>query len=54
MGRLILTLVGVILAVMVVLWVIHAVMAFFWIALIAALGLTVLRVAFWAGRKSRQ
>ena len=54
MGRLILTLVGVILAVMVVLWVVHAVMAFIWIALILALGLAVLRVAFWAGRKSRQ
>jgi uncharacterized Tic20 family protein len=54
MGRLILILVGVFLAVMVLLWVVHAVMAFVWIALILALGLAVLRVVFWAGRKSRR
>ncbi|HEY2443947.1 MAG TPA: hypothetical protein VGI31_12480 [Streptosporangiaceae bacterium] len=53
MGRLILTLVGALVAVMVVLWAIHVVIAIFWIAIVAAVAFGVLRVALW-GRKSRQ
>jgi hypothetical protein len=54
MGRLILTLVGGLIAVMLALWVLHAVIAIFWIAVVVVLGFGVLKLGLWAGRKSRQ
>ena len=54
MGRLILTLVGVLIAVMLALWALHAVIAIFWLAVVVAVGFGVIRLAFRAGRRSRR
>ena len=54
MGRLILLLVGAFAAVMLVLWVVHATLALVTLAVIVAIVLAVLRLAFWAGRRSRR
>jgi hypothetical protein len=54
MGRLILFLIGAFIAVMVVLWAVHALLALFMIAAIVLVGLAVVRLAFWSGRKSRR
>ncbi|HEY2576003.1 MAG TPA: hypothetical protein VGI74_06820 [Streptosporangiaceae bacterium] len=54
MGRLILTLVGVIVAVMLVVWIVAKLVALFWIALIVLVGFGVMKLAFSAGRRSRR
>lgn len=54
MGRLILTLVGVFVAVMLVFWIVAKLMALLWIALIVLVGLGVIKLAFSAGRRSRR
>jgi Flp pilus assembly protein TadB len=54
MGRLILFLVGAFVAVMVVLWAVHALMALLVFAAILAIGVAVIRLAFWSGRKARR
>lgn len=54
MGRLILALVGLFLAVMLVFWIVAKIMALFWIALIVLIGVAVVKVAFSAGRRSRR
>jgi Flp pilus assembly protein TadB len=53
MGRVILLLIGAFLAVMVVLWALHALMALFWLAVVVAIVVAVARLAFWSGRRSR-
>jgi hypothetical protein len=52
MGRLILTLVGVVVAVMLVFWVVAKLVALLWIALIVLVGVGVVKLAFSAGRRS--
>jgi hypothetical protein len=54
MGRLLLFLVGAFLAVMVVLWAVHALMALLWFVVVIAIGVAVVRLAFWSGRRSRR
>ena len=54
MGRLILLLAGAFVAVLLVLWVVHATLALIMFAVVIAIVLAVLRVAFWAGRRSRR
>jgi len=54
MGRLILFLIGAFLAVMVVLWAVHALMALFWLAVVVAIVVIVARMAFWSRRRSRR
>jgi hypothetical protein len=54
MGRLILMLVGIFIAVMLVFVVIAKIMALFWIALIILLGVGVMKLAFSTGRRSRR
>jgi len=52
MGRLILILAGAFFAVMIVLWALAKLMAFFWIAVFIAVAYLAVRVAFRAGRQS--
>jgi O-antigen ligase len=52
MGRLILTLIGAFVAVMIVLWAVAKLMAFFWIAVFIVLAFLGLKLAFRAGRRS--
>lgn len=52
MGRVILTLIGVFLAVMIVLWALAKLMAFFWIAVFVAVAFLGLKLAFRAGKRS--
>jgi hypothetical protein len=54
MGRLILFLIGAFLAVMVVLWAVHALMALLWLAVVVAVVVVIARMAFWSGRRSRR
>lgn len=54
MGRLILTLVGVFLAIMVVFWIVAKIAALFWIAVIVLIGVAVVKVAFSAGRRAHR
>jgi Flp pilus assembly protein TadB len=54
MGRLILLLIGAFVAVMVVLWAVHALLALFMLAVIVAVGVAVIRLALWSGRRSRR
>lgn len=54
MGRLILLAVGAFVAVMLALWAVHAVMALLWFAVVIAIGVAVVRLAFWSGRRSRR
>jgi Flp pilus assembly protein TadB len=54
MGRLILLLAGAFVAVIVVLWAVHALLALVMFAVIVAIVLAVLRLAFWSGRRSRR
>ena len=54
MGRVILLLIGAFLAIMVVLWALHALMALFWLAVVVAIVVVIARLAFWSGRRSRQ
>jgi uncharacterized membrane protein len=54
MGRVILLLIGAFLAIMVVLWALHALMALFWLAVVLAVVVAIARLAFWSGRKSRR
>jgi hypothetical protein len=54
MGRLILLLIGGFLAVILALWAVHALMALLVFAVIIAIGVGVVRLAFWSGRKSRR
>ena len=54
MGRLILFLIGAFLAVMVVLWALHALMALFWLAVVVAIVVIIARMVFWSGRRSRR
>jgi Flp pilus assembly protein TadB len=54
MGRVILLLIGAFLAIMVVLWALHALMALFWLAVVLAIVVAIARLAFWSGRKSRR
>jgi len=53
MGRLILALIGVIVAVMLAFWIIAKLVALFWIALIVLVGFAVVKVAFAAGKRTR-
>ena len=52
MGRLILFLIGAFFAVMLLLWIVAKLMAFFWIAVFIAVAFLVVRLAFAAGRRS--
>jgi hypothetical protein len=52
MGRLILIIVGAFLALMIVLWALAKLMAFFWIAVFIAIVFLVVKLAFRAGRRS--
>lgn len=52
MGRVILTLIGVFLAVMIVLWALAKLVAFFWIAVFFAVAFLGLKLAFRAGKRS--
>jgi Flp pilus assembly protein TadB len=52
MGRLILILIGAFVAVMIVLWAVAKLMAFFWIAVFLLLAFLGLKLAFRAGRRS--
>jgi hypothetical protein len=52
MGRLILILVGAFFAVMIVLWALAKLMAFFWIAVFIAVAFLVVKLAFRAGRRT--
>lgn len=52
MGRLILILIGAFLAVMIVLWALAKLMAFFWIAVFIVVAFLVVKLAFRAGRRS--
>jgi predicted metal-binding membrane protein len=54
MGRLILFLIGAFFAVMLLLWIVAKLMAFFWIAVFIAVVFVVVRLAFSAGRRSRR
>ena len=54
MGRVILLLIGAFLAIMVVLWALHALLALFWLAVVVAIGVTIARLAFRSGRRSRR
>jgi Flp pilus assembly protein TadB len=54
MGRVILLLIGAFLAVMVVLWAFHALLALFWLAVVVAIVVAITRLAFWSGRRSRR
>lgn len=54
MGRLILFLIGAFVAVIVVLWAVHALMALVLVAAILAIGVAVIRLAFWSGRRSHR
>lgn len=54
MGRLILYAIGAFIAIMVVLWAVHALLALIMVAAILAVGLAVVRLAFWSGRRSRR
>lgn len=53
MGRLILLLIGAFFAVMLLLWIVAKLMAFFWIAVFIAVAFLVVKLAFSAGRRSR-
>lgn len=54
MGRIIFLIIAALVVVMIVTWVIHALMFFFWIALIAVAGLSLLRLSRWSSsRRSR-
>jgi|HubBroStandDraft_4_1064222.scaffolds.fasta_scaffold270489_1 hypothetical protein len=52
MGRLILILIGAFFAVMIVLWALAKLMAFFWIAVFIAVAFFGVKLAFAAGRRS--
>jgi Flp pilus assembly protein TadB len=52
MGRLILILIGAVLAVMIVVWALAKLMFFFYIAVFIAVALLVVKLAFRAGRRS--
>jgi Flp pilus assembly protein TadB len=52
MGRLILILIGAFVALMIVLWAVAKLMAFFWIAVFFVLAFLGLKLAFRAGRRS--
>jgi hypothetical protein len=54
MGRLILTLVGVFVAVMLVFWIVAKLVALLWIALIVLIAVSLMKLAFSAGRRSRR
>jgi Flp pilus assembly protein TadB len=54
MGRLILFLIGAFFAVMLLLWIVAKLMAFFWIAVFIAVVFVVVRLAFSAARRSRR
>lgn len=52
MGRLILTLIGAFIALMIVLWAVAKLVAFFWIAVFFVVAFVGLKLAFRAGRRS--
>ena len=52
MGRLILFLIGAFFAVMLLLWIVAKLVAFFWIAVFIAVAFLAVRLAFSAGRRS--
>jgi hypothetical protein len=54
MGRLILILVGAFLAIMIVGWALHALISLFLIAVVVAVAVAVVRLAFWSRRRSRR
>jgi Flp pilus assembly protein TadB len=54
MGRIIFLIIAALVVFMIVTWIVHALMFFFWIALIAVAGFAVLRLAMWSGRRSRR
>jgi hypothetical protein len=54
MGRLILFLVGAFIAVMVVVWAVHTLLALLVFAAILAIGVAVIRLAFWSRRRSHR
>ncbi len=54
MGRIIFLIIAALVVFMIVTWIVHALILFFWIALIAVAGFAVLRFAMWSsGRRSR-
>ena len=54
MGRIIFLIIAALVVFMIVTWIVHALIFFFWIALIAVAGFAVLRFAMWSsGRRSR-
>jgi len=53
MGRIIFLIIAALVVFMIVTWIVHALIFFFWIALIAVAGFAVLRLAMWSGRRSR-
>jgi Flp pilus assembly protein TadB len=54
MGRIIFLIIAALVVFMIVTWVIHALILFFWIALIAVAGLSLLRLSRWSSaRRSR-
>ena len=51
MGRIIFLIIAALVAVMIVTWVVHALMFFFWIALIAVAGISLLRLGRWSSSR---
>jgi hypothetical protein len=54
MGRVILYVIGAFIAIMVVLWAVHALLALVVMAAILAVAVAVIRLASWSGRRSRR
>ncbi len=55
MGRIIFLIIAALVVFMVVTWIVHVLLFFFWIALIAVAAFCVLRLAMWSsGRRSRR
>ena len=53
MGRILFLIIAALVVFMIVTWIVHSLIFFFWIALIAVAGFAVLRLAMWSGRRSR-
>jgi hypothetical protein len=54
MGRIIFLVIAALVVFMIVTWIVHALLFFFWIALLAVAGFSLLRLAMWSsGRRSR-